>query len=201
MPASRAASARVPALSGARSRSITSQELITRLGAMPGAEAASAARLRLFSGWVSNGIISIPGSEPKGSMTLNTNAVGPGFAKTTGMKLIAGRDLTWADVEGKRRVAVVTEQMARYFFGDVNVLGRRYSPGNTYDAAADYEIVGVVSNARYTQVRGEFPRTAYLPFTANRGVLRGLYFHVRTTGDPLSLANDVRQVVQRLNPS
>jgi macrolide transport system ATP-binding/permease protein len=177
------------------------EELIKQLGAIPGVEAASAARLRLFSGWVSNGIISIPGSEPKASMTLNTNAVGPDFARTTGMKLIAGRDLTWADVEGKRRVAVVTEQMARYFFGDLNVLGRRYSPGNTYDAAADYEIVGVVSNARYTQVRGEFPRTAYLPFTANRGVLRGLYFHVRTTGDPLSLANDVRQVVQRLNPS
>ena len=139
--------------------------------------------------------------EPKASRNLNTNAVGPDFAKTTGMRLIAGRDITWADVEGKRRVAVVTEEMARYFFGDVNVLGRRYSPGNTYDPAIDYEIVGVVSNARYSQVRGDFPRTAYLPFTANRGVLRGLYFHVRTAGDPLALTSTVRAVVQGLDPS
>ena len=177
------------------------EELIKRLAAAPGVEAASAARLRLFSGWVSNGSISIPGVEPKASRNLNTNAVGPEFAKTTGMRLLAGRDITWADVEGKRRVAVVTEEMARYFFGDLNVLGRRYSPGNTYDGSIDYEIIGVVSNARYSQVRGDFPRTAYLPFTANRGVLRGLYFHVRTAGDPLALASTVRAVVQGLDPS
>ena len=110
--------------------------------------------MRLFSGWVSNGSISIPGVEPKASRNLNTNAVGPEFARTTGMRLLAGRDLAWSDVEGKRRVAVVTEEMARYFFGDLDVLGRRYSPGNTYDPSIDYEIVGVVSNARYSQVRG-----------------------------------------------
>jgi predicted permease len=176
------------------------EEMIKRLSALPGAEAASAARLRLFSGWVSNGSISIPGVEPKASMNLNTNAVGPDFARTTGMRLIAGRDLTWADIEAKRRVAVVTEEMARYFFGDVNVIGLRYSPGNRYDPSADFEIVGVVSNARYSQVRGAFPRTAYLPFTA-RGPVRGLYMHVRTTADPLTLASSARAVVQGLDPS
>jgi predicted permease len=176
------------------------EEMIKRLGAMPGAEAASAARLRLFSGWVSNGGISIPGLEPKASMNLNTNAVGPGFARTTGMRVITGRDLTWADIEGKRRVAVVTEEMARHFFGDLNVVGRRYSPGNKYDPSADFEIVGVVSNAHYTQVRGAYPPTAYLPFTA-RGTLRGLYMHVRTAGDPLALAGSARSVVQGLDPT
>ena len=176
------------------------EEMIKRLAAIPGAESASAARLRLFSGWVSNGPISVPGVEPKASMNLNTNAVGPDFARTTGMRLLAGRDLTWADIEGKRRVAVVTEEMARYFYGEVNAVGRRYSPGNRYDPAADFEIVGVVSNARYTQVRGPFPRTAYLPFTA-RGSLRGLYMHLRASGDPLTLASAARGVVQGLDPS
>jgi predicted permease len=176
------------------------EEMIKRLAAMPGAESASAARLRLFSGWVSNGSISVPGLDPKPSMNLNTNAVGPDFARTTGMRLIAGRDLTWADIEGKRRVAVVTEEMARYFFDDVNVVGRRYSPGNRYDPSGDFEIVGVVSNARYTQVRGDFPRTAYLPFTA-RGSLRGLYMHVRASGDPLTLAASSRAIVQGLDAS
>jgi predicted permease len=176
-------------------------DLIKRLAAVPGAEAASAARLRPFSGWVSNGGISIPGVEPKASMNLNTNAVGPDFARTTGMRVIAGRDITWSDIEGKRRVAVVTEEMARYFFGDVNAVGRRYSSGNTFNPAADFEIIGVVSNARYTQVRGAFPRTAYIPFNNNRGVLRGLYFHVRAAGDPLALGNAVRSVVQGLDPA
>jgi hypothetical protein len=117
------------------------------------------------------------------------------------MTLLAGRDLTWADIEGKRRVVVFTEEAARYFFGDVNVLGRRYSPGKPYDPSIDYEIVGVVSNARYSQVRGDFPRTAYMPFTATRGTLRGLYFHVRAARDPLALAATVRGVVQGLDPA
>ena len=117
-------------------------DVIKRLAAVPGAEAASAARLRLFSGWVSNGAITIPGVTPKASMILNTNAVGPDFARTTGMRVIAGRDIAWSDIEGKRRVAVVTEEMARHFFDDLNVVGRRFSTGSTYDVAADYEIIG-----------------------------------------------------------
>jgi len=176
-------------------------DVIKRLAAVPGAEAASAARLRLFSGWVSNGSITIPGVAPKASMILNTNAVGPDFARTTGMRMIAGRDIAWSDIEGKRRVAVVTEEMARHFFDDLNVVGRRFSTGNTYDASTDYEIIGVVSNAKYTQVRGGFPRTAYVPFNANRGVLRGLYFHVRAAGDPIALATSVRAVIQGVDPA
>ena len=176
-------------------------DLIKRLAALPGAEAASAARLRLFSGWVSNGGIRIPGAEPKASTNLNTNTVGPGFARTTGMRLLAGRDITWSDIEGSRRVAVVNEEMARYFFDEVNVVGRRYSHGDTYDEAASYEIVGVVTNARYSQVRGAFPRTAYVPLTSGRSALRGLYFHVRTSRDPLTLAAAVRNTVQGLDPA
>jgi len=174
-------------------------ELIRRLGAIPGAESASAARLRLFSGWVSNGVIRTPGVEVKPSMNLNTNAVGPDFARTTGMHLLAGRDITWADIEGRRRVAVMNEEAARHFFDTTNVVGRRYSSGTTYDPAADYEIIGVVSNAKYSQVRGDFPKTAYVPFTASRSTLHGLYFHVRAARDPLSLTGSVRTAVQRLD--
>jgi predicted permease len=176
-------------------------DLIKRLAALPGAEAASAARLRLFSGWVSNGGIRVPGADPKPSMNLNTNTVGPDFARTTGMRLLAGRDIEWSDIEGRRRVAVVTEEMARYFYGDVNVVGRRYSHGDSYDESASYEIIGVVTNARYTQVRGSFPRTAYVPLTSGRSSLRGLYFHVRSPQDPLLLTSAVRNVVQSVDPS
>ena len=174
-------------------------ELVARLAALPGAEAASASRLRLFSGWVSNGQIRAPGIEVKASMNLNTNAVAPDFARTTGMRLLAGRDITWGDIQARRRVAVVNEQMARYFFGDANVVGRRYSSGTTYNSAGDYEIIGVVCNAKYSQVRGDFPRTAYVPFTAAQSSLHGLYFHVRTAQDPLALAGSVRTAVQGLD--
>ncbi len=178
------------------------EDLIRRLDALPGVETASAARLRLFSGWVSNGTIRAEGVEPQqGSMSLNTNAVGPDFAKTTGMRLLAGRDITWADLEGKRKVAVMTESAARYFFNDVNVIGRRYSSGTRFSQSGAYEIVGVVSDAKYSQVRGPFPKTAYIPFTATPNVLSGVYFHVRTAADPLTVAQGVRAIVHGVDPA
>ena len=177
------------------------EDLLRRLEAIPGVEAASAARLRLFSGWVSNGGIAIPGSERKPSMSMNANAVAANFVATTGQRLIAGRDITTADVEGRRRVAVVTEEMARYFFATTAVIGQRFSQSDAYDPSNDFEIVGVVANARYSGVRGDFPRTAYLPFTVSRNALHGMYFHVRAAGDPLALAPAVREAVRGLNPA
>jgi macrolide transport system ATP-binding/permease protein len=176
-------------------------ELLQRLQALPGAERVSASRLRLFSGWVSSGTIAVPGVEPKQSRGLNVNAVAADFAATTGMKVLAGRDITAEDVQAKRRVAVINEQAARHFFGDTNVLGRRFSRTDSYDEAASFEIIGVVSNARYSQVRGTvFPRTAYIPFASNEAPVRGLYFHIRTPGDPLALAGAARAIVRDVDP-
>ena len=159
-------------------------DLIHRLEAIPRVESASAARLRLFSGWVSSGSISVPGITPKSSMNAQSNTVGPHFARTTGIRVLSGRDIDWSDIDSKRRVVVVNEEMARYFFGDLNVVGKRFNFGETPDPAEEYEIIGVVSNAKYSQVRGNFPRTAYLPYTAGRSALQGMYLHVRTSARP-----------------
>jgi predicted permease len=162
-------------------------------------EHATASRLRLFSGWVSNGAVTIPGIERKASMSMDENDVGPAFAAATGMHVLAGRDLTWGDIEGHRPVALMSESAARYFFGDTNVVGRRYAKGETFDANDAYEIVGVVSDAKYSQVRGSFPRTAYVPFTAMHSELHDLYFEIRTAADPIAIASSVRGAVQQID--
>ena len=177
-------------------------EILQRLQAVPGVRSATAARHRLFSGWVSNGPIHVPGDQPKeSSMNLFANGVGPAFAGTTGLTLLAGRDVGWDDINGRRRVAVVNEAMAQYFFGSGSALGRRFSFGTTLNPAAEYEIVGVVSNAKYGNVDGAFPRTAYLPYSANRAALGELHMIVRTTGDPLHLAAAAREVVRSVDPN
>lgn len=178
------------------------EDLERRLAALPGVESASAMRLRLFSGYISDYTIRTADVPPKaGSMDLEYNAVGPNFAKTTGLQLLAGRDLTWADIAGRRRVALVSDAMARYFYGEVNVVGRRYSSGTTYNPDVDYEIVGVVSNARYNEVRGDFPRSAYIPFTASDLPVTDMTFEVRTASDPLLVAASARTVLHDLDPT
>jgi predicted permease len=181
------------------------REILHRLQAMPGAESATAARLRLFGGWVSNGVIRVVGQEPGDpqSRTVHSNGVGPDFAKTMGLRVLSGRDLSWQDLDSRRRVAVVNEAMARHFWGEGHAaIGRRFSFSNTPDPSLEYEIVGIVSDAKYSNVRGEFPRTAYLPYSANRASLGQLFMMVRTSGSsPLRLAGAAREAVRSIEPN
>ena len=176
-------------------------DILHRLEALPGVEAASATRLRLFSGWVNSGPITVPGQQAIATgMGLLSNPTGPGIAKTLGIRVLAGRDVAWEDLAGHRRIAVVNEAMARYFFGAGNAVGRRFNFGSSPKPDQEYEIVGVVADAKYNQVRGVFPRTAYIPYSAMDTALHELYFQVRTSGDPLALGSSVRGAVSGIDP-
>jgi predicted permease len=177
-------------------------DTIQRLQALPGVEAVTAASVPLFAGWVDNGPIRVPGEPPKPTgMLMFRNAVGPDFARTIGLQIRSGRDLAWADVTGRRRVAMVNDAMARYFFGEADPVGRRFSFGDTPDPAREYEVVGVVSNAKYNDVRANVPRTAYVPYTAQPAALGGLDMMIRAAGRPLALAAAAREAVRRVDPT
>ncbi len=170
--------------------------LLERLGALPGVRSATATRLALLTGWVSNGPIAIAGDAPKPTgMTIYWNAVGPAFGETMGLHLRFGRPIGWEDLRGGRRVVVINEEAVAYFFGAANPLGRTLSFASTPNAADAYEIVGVIQNAKYGSVRGPMERTAYVPFTAMPATLAGLTFELRTAADPASLVQGVRRAV------
>jgi putative ABC transport system permease protein len=85
----------------------------------------------------------------------------PGFLKTDGTPLIAGRDFTWTDVYEKRRVAMVSENLAREMWGSPTAaLGKQVRSGLN---DAWREIVGVVANVYDRGVEQEAPATAYWP--------------------------------------
>jgi len=56
-------------------------------------------------------------------MNPHVNSVGPGYLRTMGIPLVAGREFTEADGNGAPRGAVISEKMAHYFFGSLNPLG------------------------------------------------------------------------------
>ncbi|HSC29601.1 MAG TPA: ABC transporter permease [Vicinamibacterales bacterium] len=177
------------------------REILVRLQGLPGVESASAMRHRLFSGWVSSGAISVAGEPPNpAGTTLLSNGVGPGFARTLGLRVLAGRDLTWEDVGAGRRVALVNEAMAQHFFAG-DAIGRSFNYGDKPDPSREYEIVGIVSNAKYSQVRGRDPRTAYVPYSANRATLKDLHIVLRTASSPLALVPSVRAAMHAIEPN
>ncbi len=88
-------------------------------------------------------------------------AVTPGFFKTTGTPLIAGRDFTWTDLYERRHVAMVSENLAREMWDDPSAaLGKRIREGT---ADPWLEIVGVVGDVYDDGAQKKPPSFAYWP--------------------------------------
>jgi hypothetical protein len=112
-----------------------------------------------------------------------------------------GRGFTDADNESAPRVALFNESAARFYFGDRSPLGTQirfgYDPRYEKEPPAPYEIVGVVKDARYDNLREPDLRMIYLPLAQKRDRLSGpLTLAVRAEGRPTDLiaaiSNEVR---------
>jgi predicted permease len=89
------------------------------------------------------------------------NYVSPGYFRTAGTRLVAGRDFTWVEVYGVRPVGIVSEGLARELWGSPRTaLGKRFRefPGMPW-----HEVVGVVQDVRENGVDQVSPATVYWP--------------------------------------
>jgi len=171
-----------------RQRTVLYQELLTRLEALPGVQAASLYSFGLLSGngWsdrvLSEGYVATPGED----LVCQGMWVGPKFFETFGIRILLGRDFSLEDdrtaavTNGNApQVAVINELMARRYFGDAIPLGKRfYLPGRP---ERKFEIVGVVKDAKYHSLRRESPPTFYVPFFQDAG--QGMTLAVKGRGD------------------
>jgi predicted permease len=87
--------------------------------------------------------------------------VSPGFFSTMGTPLVAGRDLTWAETYEKRPVALVSENLAREYWGDpASALGKHIRTNTSDDWR---EVIGVVKDVYFDGVSQKAPTTVYWP--------------------------------------
>jgi putative ABC transport system permease protein len=87
--------------------------------------------------------------------------VAPGYFQTIGTRLIAGRDFTWVDLEGRRPVAVISENLARELWREPRAaLGQRIREG---DGSPWREVVGVVADVYDDGVHRQAPSIVYWP--------------------------------------
>jgi predicted permease len=88
--------------------------------------------------------------------------IAPGYFKTMGTRVLAGRDFTWTDLYGRRRVAIVSDNLAREWWGNPHAaLGKRIREGGEGDSWR--EIVGVTENIYDDGVQSKPPSIAYWP--------------------------------------
>lgn len=111
--------------------------------------------------------------------------VSPAFFRTLGIRLLAGRDVSWADTLQTRRVAVVSESLARALSPDLNVLERQIK-WRTLPTEQVMTIVGVVADATQGDPRDARPRIIYRPYlqrSATSASLPSLLIDTSRRGD------------------
>jgi predicted permease len=101
------------------------------------------------------------GAEPQPG-AVSWNRVGKDYFETIGTRLVAGRAIDERDEPASRRVAVVNQTLAGRYFKNRNPIGRHFGTGGP-EHAADYEIVGVVEDAKYQSTYKPAYPTFFLP--------------------------------------
>jgi predicted permease len=123
-------------------------------------------------------------------------AVSPGYLATLGTRLVEGRDISAADVDGGPGVAIVNETMARRFWPNESALGHTITISST---KRTYRVVGV--NADHKQ-HGVLERPApFVYFAAAQRPSRYNFLVARTSGDATTLVAAMRRELLALEPS
>jgi predicted permease len=133
-------------------RSVRLQEQIEgRVQAIPGVQSDSFAFFTFNEGaWTDlvlfQGIPRTPGNGEE----VFFNITGNGFFSTMGIPLVAGRTFNAQDMQNSPKVAVINETMARRFFPNGSAIGHRFGIGETPDHPGEFEVIGVVKDAKFT---------------------------------------------------
>jgi predicted permease len=177
------------------------REMLEKLETTPGVRSASLSFLAPVTGgggWTNP--VDVEGYVPRANedLTVSINSVGPHYFETLRTPLLKGRTLGPEDKVNSPLVAVINQTMARYFFGENDPTGKKFSwYGDTGKNRKVYTIVGVVVDAKYNTLRENASRTVYLDALQDENDAAG--FEVRTTGNPSSFVPEIRRTIQGFN--
>ena len=126
------------------------------------------------------------------------NEIGTDYFKTFGVNLIAGREFTPSDQQGAQRVAIVNEEFAKKFKLGNDVVGKFMGDGDT--DSLNLQIVGLVRNVKYSQVKDSVPPVFYRPWRQDAGA-GSLFFYVKSSLPPEQMLGTLRATMKRIDPS
>ena len=151
------------------------------------------------SGW--NNRIVIDGKLQDG--TVNFNAVGPRYFQTLDTRLVSGRDFAHHDAAGSTPVAIVNQLFVQKYLPVGDPLGRVFHiqdlPGS--EPGPRYQIVGVVVDSKYTDLREELPPIAYLSVLQSPEVDPFQQVILHATIPPSAVTAAATQAIREVHPA
>ncbi|MBX3277593.1 MAG: ABC transporter permease [Acidobacteria bacterium] len=179
------------------------EQLLARVGALPGVTSASASSVLPLSGANSALGFAIEGApaEPARPYPNSSNfrIVRPGYFQTMGIRLVAGRDFDARDQNRSTPVVIINESLARRYFPGENPLGKRINPSFGLDERGVLwrEIIGVVKDVRHASLREESGAECYVAHT--QAPANSIAIVARSAVDPKTLIAAVRSEVRTLD--
>lgn len=171
------------------------RDLQTRFTALPGVISASYSMVPLLSGSNMDTMFSSLGASKQSAISSDELPVGTKFFETMHIPLLAGRTFKEEDFgsNAKPSPIIVNQKLAQRLFGKGDPVGQLFSDSGSKEA--DYEVIGVVADAKYNALRREIKATAYVPLKVGGGS-----FELRTSGDLRALIPTVRAVIREVKP-
>jgi predicted permease len=178
----------------------TKDEFLNRIRTTPGVESAAIGMIPLRDG--GSNTVWMDGTDAQQGKEVNRSRIGPDYFKTLQIPLLAGRDFDARDKEGAPNVAIVNQAFARQFINGVNPVGRRFwieaTPG---DAEKLYEIVGLVRDTKYGDLREEFGPIVYDAHSQVAGSSPGANVLIRSHLSEAGTVAAVTRVLNEMNPA
>jgi predicted permease len=177
------------------------EELLDPLRTLSGVRAVSASTLSPMSGRDRGILMDVVGGPARSERDrgIHINQVSAGYFGTFGVTPLAGRMFGPADAANAPRVAILNETAARSAFPDSSPLGRHVNfPGQR--VTAEYEIVGIVQDTRYENLRKAAEPMVYVPIEQAIDPLNGVTVAVRTGRDTAGMLNVLRRQMQSTVP-
>lgn len=171
------------------------EAVLTRVRALPGVERAALAGAHpLAAGFTNSFVIEGREGEAAGQPEIAIRQVSPGYFRTVGVAVAAGRPFTEADTKDSVPVAAINLAAARRFFPEDEPLGQRIGIWGVFR-----EIVAVVGDERFHGPEAETAPAVYLP--QRQAPAWNLSLLARTDEDPAQLAASVRAAVHEVDPA
>jgi predicted permease len=173
-------------------------QLLERLNALPGVEAAGAARVTVLSGGARTVGVSTDGrpvaDDGANGLDVRANVISDRYLDAMGIRVRSGRGFTSADTVGAPPVVIVSQALATRLFPGVDPIGRTVMMGSD-----PLQVIGVVPDTVYrSTIEKNPPPFLYVPLLQNYE--SGITLHVRVVGGPRAMIAPVRRELSEIDP-
>jgi predicted permease len=186
-------------------------QLSEALSSVPGVQSVGLASMRILEDNEWDSGTSVEGftpAKPDEHAQPFMNSISPHYFATMGVPIVAGRDFTVNDNRVVKHgpevwnlvptTVMINEKFAKKFFPGRNPIGLHLGFGTDPGTPLDMEVIGVVKDFKYTNLRDEIPEQAFVPYLGDR-FLGGMTVYLRTTMDPNKLMSAVRSKVRDMD--